>query len=163
MFFCLFFSKKSIKFPYVRFLKKFYFSKICQKMMFKIPICRILNFCFQKIWFHDTTEIINTFFQIDIMYGEKWIFFCIFSFIFTMVDKSKFHFFQSFLPYFRVTPPSPIVLLRKRQKVSKMYIWVFRQKLENLSLHAENDFFKIFEKNVPMGILTKISQNLPDV
>jgi len=60
------------------------------------------------------------------------------------------------------TPP-PIVLLRKRQKVSKMYIWVFRQKLENRSLHAENDFFKIFEKNVHMGILTKISQNLPGV
>eukprot|EP00493_Phyllostaurus_siculus_P000591 UN00593 len=36
-----------------------------------------------------------------------------------MVDKSKFHFFQSFLPYFRVRPPSPIVLLRKRQKMSK--------------------------------------------
>ena len=57
----------------------------------------------------------------------------------------------------------PIVLLRKRQKVSKFYLLVFRQKLENRSLHAENDFFKIFEKNVPMGILTKISQNLPGV
>ena len=57
----------------------------------------------------------------------------------------------------------PIVLLRKRQKMSKFYLLVFRQKLENRSLHAENDFFKIFEKNVPMGILTKISQNLPVV
>ena len=59
--------------------------------------------------------------------------------------------------------PSPIALLRKRQKVSKMYLWVFRQKLENRSLHAENDFFKIFEKNVPMGIFTEISKNLPVV
>ena len=40
----------------------------------------------------------------------------------------------------------PIVLLRKRQKVSKFYLSVFRQKLENLSLDAENDFLKIFEK-----------------
>ena len=37
-----------MKFPYLRFVKKFYFSKICEKMMFKIPICRNLNFCFQK-------------------------------------------------------------------------------------------------------------------
>jgi len=60
-----------MKFSYLRFVKKFYFSKICEKMMFKIPICRILNFCFQKMQFLDTTEIINTFFQIDIMHGEK--------------------------------------------------------------------------------------------
>ena len=47
--FFVFFSKKFMKFPYLRFVKKFYFSKICEKLMFKIPICRILNFCFQKI------------------------------------------------------------------------------------------------------------------
>ena len=96
--FLTFFSKKSMKFPYLRFVKKFCFSKICEKMMFKIPICRNLNFCFQKMQFLDTTEIINTFFEIDIMHGEKRNFFGIFSFIFTMVDKSKFHFFQPFLP-----------------------------------------------------------------
>ena len=45
------------------------------------------------------------------------------------------------------------MLLRKRQKVSKCYILVFRQKLENRSLHGENDFFKIFEKNVPIGLV----------
>ena len=152
-----------MKFPYLRFVKKFCFSKICEKMMFKIPICRNLNFCFQKMQFLDTTEIINTFFEIDIMHGEKRNFFGIFSFIFTMVDKSKFHFFQPFLPQFRVTPPPPIVLLRKRKKVSNFYLLVFRQKLENPSLHGENDFFKIFEKNVHMGILTKISKNSLDV
>ena len=35
-----------------------------------------------------------------------------------------------------------VVFLRKRQKVSKFYLLVFRQKLENRSLHAENDFFQ---------------------
>ena len=72
--------------------------KVCEKMMLKILICRNLNFCFQKMQFLDTTEIINTFVEIDIMHGEKRNFFGIFSFIFTMVDKSKFHFFQPFLP-----------------------------------------------------------------
>ena len=72
--FLTFFSKKSMKFPYLRFVKKFCFSKICEKMMFKIPICRNLNFCFQKMQFLDTTEIINTFFEIDIMHGENEIF-----------------------------------------------------------------------------------------
>ena len=33
-------------------------------------------------------------------------------------------------------------------------------KLENSSLHRENDFFQILEKNVPMGVLSKISKNL---
>ena len=43
------------------------------------------------------------------------------------------------------------MLLRKRQKVSKFCLLVFRQKLENRPLHAENDFFKIFGKKCTYG------------
>ena len=44
----------------------------------------------------------------------------------------------------RSTPP--IVLLRKRQKVSKCYLWVFVKNSKNTIINRETVFTKIFEK-----------------
>ena len=75
---------------------------------------------------------------------------------------SLYEFYHFYLNLYVIMTGS---IIREKGVIGRFFhfIWVFRQKLENLSLHAENDFFKIFEKNVPMGILTKISQNLPGV
>ena len=43
--------------------------------------------------------------------------------------------------------PPPIVLLRKRQKVPKFYIWVFWQKLEKHDYQSWNSFYQNFRKN----------------
>ena len=148
-FFVVFFSKKSIKFPYVRFLKKFYFSKICQKMMFKIPIYTILNFCFQKCNFTILQKLSTLFFKLTLCM-EKNDFFCIFSFIFTMVDKSKFHFFQSFLPYFRVTPP-PHSVAEKTSKSVKILHIVFSTKTRKSVITRRKWFFQNFRKKCTYG------------
>ena len=150
-----FFLKILSKSPCVRVSIFFVFFIFVQKVTFKIPIGTILNFFCKKSRFLHTLEIIDFSWDNHVIYRKKFTFFFVFQLIFPIVDKSKFHFFQSFLPYFRVTPPSPIVLLRKRQKVSKFYLLIFRQKLENRSLHAENDFFKIFEKMYLWGFWRK--------
>ena len=46
----------------------------------------------------------------------------------------------------QVDPP-PIVLLRKRQKVPKFYLWVFWKKLEKYDYQSWNDFYQNFRKN----------------
>ena len=46
----------------------------------------------------------------------------------------------------RSTPP-PSVLLGKRQKVPKFYLWVFRQKLEKHDYQSQNRFYQNFRKN----------------
>ena len=59
---------------------------------------------------------------------------------------------------------SPIVLLRKRQKVPKFYLSVFWQKIENHSLCWETFFFSKFLKtHVPMRIWRKIFKHSPVV
>ena len=128
--FPFFFSKILSKSPCVRVSHFFVFSIFLKKVTFKIPIGTILNFFCKKSRFLHTLEIFDFSWDNHVIYRKKFTFFFVFQLIFPIVDKSKFHFFQSFLPYFRVTPPSPIVLLRKRQKVSKFYLLVFRQKLE---------------------------------
>ena len=160
--FFVFFFEKIHKIPICKVSEKILFFQNLSKNDVQNPDIYDFEFLFSKNVISRYYRNYQHFFSSWHYAWGKMIFFCIFSFIFTMVDKLKFHFFQSFLPYFRVTPP-PIVLLRKRQKVSKMYLWVFRQKLKNRSLHGENDFFNIFEKNVPMRILTEISKNLPVV
>ena len=84
------------------------------------------------------------------MYGEKWIFFCIFSFIFTMVDKSKFHFFQSFLPYFRVTPP-PHSVAEKTSKSVKILPIGFSTKTRKSVITRRKWFFQNFRKKCTYG------------
>ena len=84
------------------------------------------------------------------MYGEKWIFFCIFSFIFTMVDKSKFHFFQSFLPYFRVTPP-PHSVAEKTSKSVKILSIGFSTKTRKSVITRRKWFFQNFRKKCTYG------------
>ena len=60
------------------------------------------------------------------------------------------------------TPPSRVA--EKTSKSSQNFTYWFFDKNSKIGHYTEKiDFFKIFEKNVPMGILTKISQNLLDV
>ena len=161
MFFCFFFEKIH-KIPICKVsLKKLFFQNLSKNDV-QNPDIYDFEFLFSKNvisryyrnyqhffsnW-HYVWRKMNFFLYFFIHFHHGWqVEISLFSIIFTILQSD--------------TPP--IVLLRKRQKVSKFYLLVFRQKLENRSLHAENDFFKIFEKNVPMGILTKISQNLPVV
>ena len=56
----------------------------------------------------------------------------------------------------------PIVLLRKRQKVPKFYLLVFRRKLEKHDYQSQNVKMENFpKKNVPIGISTKIFKHSP--
>ena len=119
-------------------------------------------FVFKKCNFTILQKLSTLFFKLTLCMEKNEFFFVFFHSFSPWLTSRNFTFFNHFYHTSEWHPP-PIVLLRKRQKVSKFYLLVFRQKLENRSLHAENDFFKIFEKNVPMGILTKISQNLPGV
>ena len=81
---------------------------------------------------------------------RKMNFFCIFSFIFTMVDKSKFHFFQSFLPYFRVTP-LPHSVAEKTSKSVKILPIGFSTKTRKSVITRRKWFFQNFRKKCTYG------------
>ena len=79
-----------------------------------------------------------------------------------MVSKKFWRSKKSFLSNNRAwstLPPPPPVLLRKRQKVPKFYLWVFRQKLEKHDYQSWNVFYQNFRKNTYLwGFWRKFSK-----
>ena len=59
-------------------------------------------------------------------------------------------------------PPPPPVLLGKRQKVPKFYLWVLRRKLEKHDYQSWNGFYQNFRKNTYLwGVWRKFSKICP--
>ena len=94
----LFFLKILSKYPCIRVSQIFVFWIFVEKVTFKIPIGTILNFFCKKSRFLHTLEIFDFSWDNHVIYRKKFTFFFVFQLIFPIVDKSKFHFFQSFLP-----------------------------------------------------------------
>ena len=163
MFFLFFFFEKIHKIPICKVsLKKLFFQNLSKNDL-QNPDIYDFAFLFSK-------NVISRYYRNYQHFFSNWHyawgktkFFWYFFIHFHNGWQVEISLFPTIFTIVQSDTPPPIVLLRKRQKVSKFYLLFFRQKLENRSLHAENDFFKIFEKNVPMGILTKISKNLPVV
>ena len=94
-----FFFENIVKIPMCMSFNFFFvFFIFVQKVTFKIPIGTILNFFCKKSRFLHTLEIIDFSWDNHVIYRKKLLFFSFFQLIFPIVDESKFHFFQSFLP-----------------------------------------------------------------
>ena len=140
-----FFSKILSKSPCVRVSHFSVFSIFVKKVTFKIPIGTILNFFCKKSRFLHTLEIFDFTWDNHVIYRKKITFFFRFSTHFPHSWRVEISLFSIIFPIVQTQTPPP-VLLRKRQKVPKFYLWVFRQNSKNMIINRETVFTKIFEK-----------------
>ena len=125
-----FFLKILSKYPCIRVSQIFVFWIFVEKVTFKIPIGTILNFFCKKSRFLHTLEIFDFSWDNHVIYRKKITFFFRFSTHFPHSWRVEISLFSIIFPIVQTQTLPPPVLLRKRQKVPKFYLWVFRQKLE---------------------------------
>ena len=125
-----FFFEKIVKIPMCKSFKFFRFFNFCTKSHLQNPHRYDFEFFCKKSRFLHTLEIINFSWDNHVIYRKKNHFFFRFSTHFPNSWQVEISLFSIIFTIVQTPTPPPLVLLRKRQKVSKFYLWVFRQKLE---------------------------------
>ena len=93
-----FFFENIVKIPMYKSFTNFCFLDFCRKSHIQNPHRYDFEFFCKKSRFLHTLEILDFSWDNHVIYRKKFTFFFVFQLIFPIVDKSKFHFFQSFLP-----------------------------------------------------------------
>ena len=154
---------KNVEIPMYETFKKVSFFNFCRKNHHQNPHRYVFEFFLYTKSISRYYRNYRLFIRYSCYQSKNFTFFFVFSTHFPHSWRVEISLFSIIFTIVQTPTPPLSVLLRKRQKVPKFYLSVFWQKIENPSLCWENVFFEIFEKNVLMGILMKMSKNLPVV
>ena len=154
-----FFSKILSKSPCVRVSYFSVFSIFVKKVTFKIPIGTILNFFCKKSRFLHTLEIIDFAWDNHVIYRKKITFFFRFSTHFPHSWRVEISLFSIIFPIVQTQTPPLQCCWENVKKCQNFTYGNFDKNSKNTIINRETVFTKIFEKHVPMGILTKIFKN----
>ena len=159
--FLFFFNNVEILMYNIRVSKIFTFSIFEEKITIKTSSKYDFEFFFVHKVDFTILQKSSRFYKIYPYYQSKKSLFFRFSTHFPHSWRVEISLFSIIFPIVQTqTPPS--VLLRKRQKVPKFYIWVFRQKLEKHDYQSQNRFYQNFRKNTYLwGVWRKFSKICP--
>ena len=128
--FSIFFLEKNVEIPMYETFKNFAFFKFWRKNHHQNPHKYVFEFFLNTKSISRYYRNYRLFIRYSCYQSKKFTFCFVFPTDFTHSWRVEISLFSIIFTIVQTPTPPPLVLLRKRQKVSKFYIWVFRQKLE---------------------------------